>query len=133
MTVNQVTLIGNIGADAELQTTPTGTPYTYARMATNEHYKDKQGNWQVATEWHKLKIWGKSSNRAAQALLKGKKVYIQGQLRSHTNQDKIKTWEIRVETWILLDREDKFLPPEPQASWQNNHNPSPFGEGFTRR
>ena len=125
--VNDVTLVGYIGADAELRTTQTGTPYTYARLATNENYKDGQGNWQTSTEWHTLKIWGNSSNRAAQVMLKGKRVYAQGRLRSHTNTDQKQVWEVRVDTWRVLDREEKLLPPEP------SHNPSSFGEGWTRR
>jgi len=125
--INQVTLIGNLGDNAELRTTQTGTPYTYARLATNENYKDGQGNWQTSTEWHTLKIWGNSSNRAAQVMLKGKRVYAQGQLRSHVNTEQKRVWEVRVDTWRVLDREEKLLPPEP------SHNPSPFGEGWTRR
>ena len=131
--INQVTLIGNLGDNAELRTTQSGTPYTYARLATNENYKDGQGNWQTSTEWHSIKIWGNSSNRAAQVLVKGKRVYVQGQLKSHQNQEGKRFWEVRVDTWRVLDKEaqkeDKFLPPEPSYS----HNPSPFGEGFTRR
>jgi single-strand DNA-binding protein len=131
--INQVTLVGNLGDNAELRTTQSGTPYTYARLATNENYKDRQGNWQKSTEWHSIKIWGNSSNRAAQVLVKGKKVYVQGQLKSHQNQEGKRFWEVRVDTWFVLDKEDKkedqFLPPEPSYS----HNPSPFGEGFTRR
>tara|TARA_R100000388_G_scaffold81535_1_gene60182 strand:+ start:1042 stop:1428 length:387 start_codon:yes stop_codon:yes gene_type:complete len=127
--INQVTLIGNLGDNAELRTTQSGTPYTYARIATNENYKDGQGNWQTSTEWHSIKIWGSSSNRAAQLMTKGKKVYIQGQLKSHTNQEGKRFWEVRATDWRILDREerkDNLLPPE-------SHNPSPFGEGFTRR
>ena len=126
--INQVTLIGNLGDDAELRTTQSGTPYTYCRLATNEKYKDGQGNWQVSTEWHKLKIWGTSSNRAAQVLKKGSLVYAQGRMRSHTNTDNKRFWEVRVEIWRLLEKEDNLLPPEPAY-----HNPSSFGEGWSRR
>jgi len=127
--INQVTLIGNLGDDAELRTTQSGTPYTYARLATNENYKDGQGNWQTSTEWHTLKIWGQSSNRAAQVLKKGKRVFAQGKLKSHTNTENKRFWEVRVDTWRLLETEDKLLPPEPTYS----HNPSSFGEGWNRR
>ena len=126
--INQVTLIGRLGDDAELRTTQGGEPYAYLRTATNEKYKDRQGNWQVATEWHSVKIWDKSSNRAAQVLKKGKKVYIFGKLKSHTNTEKKRFWEIRAEIWRLLETEDKLLPPEPAY-----HNPSSFGEGWNRR
>ena len=128
--INQVTLIGNLGDDAELRTTQSGTPYTYCRIATNENYKDGQGNWQTSTEWHTLKIWGTSSNRAAQVLKKGSLVYAQGRIRSHTNTDNKRFWEVRVEIWRLLEKEDdlNLLPPEPAY-----HNPSNFGEGWNRR
>ena len=128
--INRVTLIGNLGQDAELRTTQGGQPYAYFRVATNESYKDSQGNWQKATEWHSVKVWGAGSNRAASMLKKGARVYVEGQLKSFKSKDDHTLWEIRATTWRALDREpDQLLPPEPPYN-QQPFSPSPWGNGF---
>jgi len=137
--INKVTLIGNVGQDAELRTTQSGQPFAYFRVATHENYQDSRGQWQKSTEWHTIKVWDKSSNRAASSIRKGAKIYIEGQLKSFKGKDDKTLWEIRANTWRLLDKEpdhstgqkpDPFLPPEPLSQ---SHNPSAWGDGFTRR
>ena len=135
--INKVTLIGNVGQDAELRTTQSGQPFAYFR--THENYQDSRGQWQKSTEWHTIKVWDKSSNRAASSIRKGAKIYIEGQLKSFKGKDDKTLWEIRANTWRLLDKEpdhstgqkpDPFLPPEPLSQ---SHNPPSWGDGFTRR
>jgi single-strand DNA-binding protein len=137
--INKVTLIGNVGQDAELRTTQSGQPFAYFRLATNESYQDSRGQWHTSTEWHTIKVWDKSSNRAAATIRKGARVYIEGQLKSFKGKDEKMLWEVKATTWRLLDKEpdhspgqkpDPFLPPEPLSQ---SHNPSAWGEGFTRR
>ncbi|MGA1712893.1 MAG: single-stranded DNA-binding protein [bacterium] len=138
--INKVTLIGNVGQDAELRTTQSGQPFAYFRLATNESYQDSRGQWHTSTEWHTIKVWDKSSNRAAATIRKGARVYIEGQLKSFKGKDEKMLWEVKATTWRLLDKEpdhspgqkpDPFLPPEPPSN--NMHTPSQWGEGFTRR
>ena len=139
--INRITLCGNVGQDAELRQTQNGQPYCYFRMATHESYKDVTGMWQKSTEWHSCKVWGSSANRAAAQLTKGVKVYVEGQLKSYQDSQQRRQWEVRVIKWWDLSAKepDKFLPPEPQIRPETpfgqppQHNPSPFGEGFTRR
>jgi len=129
--INRITLVGNVGQDAELRTTQSGQPYAYCRVATNESYKDAQGSWQQSTEWHTVKIWGQSSNRAASTIKKGLKVYIEGSLRSFKDKSGNTLWEVKADVWKLLDapKNDYLLPPEPAQPT----TPSPWGQGFTNR
>ena len=55
--VNKVTLLGNLGKDPEVKFTPQGTAVAKLALATNERYKDKEGQWQDRTEWHNVVLW----------------------------------------------------------------------------
>ena len=86
--VNKVILIGNLGKDPELKYTPTGTAVAKFSLATNERYKDKAGEWQDRTEWHNIVAWQKLAEIAAEYLKKGRSVYIEGRIRTHSWDDK---------------------------------------------
>jgi single-strand DNA-binding protein len=88
MTVNKVILVGNLGADPESRTTPNGAVVTNLRVATSERQKDKDGNWGEHTEWHRVKVWGRSAENAAKYLKKGAKVYIEGKLETQKWTDR---------------------------------------------
>src|SRR5574340_399090 len=78
--VNKVILVGNLGADPEMRYTAGGTAVAKFRMATTERYKDRQGNMQERTDWHRITVWGKLAEICGQYLAKGKQVYIEGRL-----------------------------------------------------
>ena len=59
--VNKVILIGNLGKDPEVKYTPSGTPVAKFTLATNERYKDKDGQWQDRTEWHNIVAWQRTA------------------------------------------------------------------------
>jgi single-strand DNA-binding protein len=105
--VNKVILLGNLGKDPEVKYTPQGTPVAKFSLATNERFKDKDGNWQDRTEWHNITAWARTAEIAGEYLKKGSKVYIEGSLRTHswddkqTNQKKYMT-EIVVNDLVLL-------------------------------
>ena len=105
--VNKVILLGNLGKDPELKYTPQGTPVAKFSLATNDRFKDKDGNWQDRTEWHNITAWARTAEIAGEYLKKGSKVYIEGSLRTHswddkqTNQKKYMT-EIIVNDLVLL-------------------------------
>ena len=105
--VNKVILLGNLGKDPELKYTPQGTPVAKFSLATNERFKDKDGQWQDRTEWHNITAWARTAEIAGEYLKKGSKVYIEGSLRTHswddkqTNQKKYMT-EIIVNDLVLL-------------------------------
>ena len=86
--VNKVILIGNLGKDPEIKYTPQGTPVAKIAIATNERFKDKDGQWQDRTEWHNIVLWERLAEIAGEYLKKGGKVYIEGRLQTRSWDDK---------------------------------------------
>lgn len=85
--VNKVILIGHLGKDAETRFTTSGTALTRFTVATNRRVKDSQtGDWRDETDWHSIAMW--RNENLGQYLTKGKQVYIEGQLRSRSYDDK---------------------------------------------
>ena len=66
--VNKVILVGNLGRDPELRYIPSGQAVANFTLATNERWRDKEGNNQERTEWHRIVVWGKSAENCAQYL-----------------------------------------------------------------
>ena len=85
--VNRVILIGNLGKDPEIRKLDNGTAVGKFSVATNESYKDKQGEWQTETQWHDIVVWRNLAERAEANLKKGMSVYIEGKLTHRTWQD----------------------------------------------
>ena len=86
--VNKVTLIGNLGADPEVRRLENGAAVAKLSIATNENYRDKNGEWQKITEWHNVVVWRWLAERAEQYLKKGSLVFIEGKLTTRKWQDK---------------------------------------------
>ena len=86
--VNKVILLGNLGKDPEVKFTPQGTPVCKFTLATNERFKDKDGQWQDRTEWHNLVAWQRTAEIVGEYCKKGSKVYVEGALRTHSWDDK---------------------------------------------
>jgi single-strand DNA-binding protein len=87
--VNKVILVGNLGKDPETRYMPSGSAVTNLTLATSEQWKDKQtGDPQERTEWHKIAMFGRLAEIAAEYLRKGSQVYIEGKLRTRKWQDK---------------------------------------------
>src|SRR5712675_614666 len=87
--INKVILIGNLGADPETRAMPSGTTVANLRIATSESWRDKQsGEQQERTEWHRVVLFGRLGEIAAEYLKKGSQVYIEGSLRTRKWQDK---------------------------------------------
>ena len=80
--VNKVILVGNLGRDAELRYTPSGTAIAKFSMATTEKWTDKSGGPQERTEWHNIDLWGKQAESLKEYLTKGKQIYVEGRLQS---------------------------------------------------
>lgn len=81
--VNKVILIGNVGADPETRHMPSGGAVTNLRLATSESWKDKQsGEMQERTEWHRVVLFNRLGEVAAEYLRKGSQIYIEGQIRT---------------------------------------------------
>lgn len=88
MSVNKVILVGRLGRDPETRYTSGGQAVCNFSLATDESYKDKAGERQKHTEWHKLVLWGKLGELAQQYLKKGSQVYLEGRIQSREWQDK---------------------------------------------
>jgi single-strand DNA-binding protein len=86
-TLNKVILIGRLGSDPEIRYMPNGNAVANLRLATNDGYKDKNGQFQETTEWHRVVLFGKVAEIAGQYLQKGRLVYIEGRIRTNKWQD----------------------------------------------
>ena len=86
--VNKVILIGNLGRDPELRYTKSGQAVANFSIATNERWKDKDGQSQERTEWHRIVTWGKTAELCAQYLAKGRTTYLEGRLQTREYEDK---------------------------------------------
>jgi single-strand DNA-binding protein len=100
--VNKVILVGNLGADPETRSMPSGMTVTNIRIATSESWKDKaSGAQQERTEWHSIALFGRLGEIAAEYLRKGSQVFVEGKLRTRKWQDK--TGNDRFTTEIIAD------------------------------
>ena len=119
---NKVILVGNLGADPEMRYTAGGTAVCKFRIATSERYKDRQGNMQERTDWHRVTAWGKLAEICGQYLAKGKQVFIEGRLEYGSyEKDGVKhyTTDIIANTMQMLgqagnrvqEAEPNFGPP----------------------
>jgi len=88
MSVNKVILVGRLGRDPETRYTGGGQAVANFSVATDESYRDKNGERQKRTEWHKIVVWGKQAEIAQQYLKKGSLVFIEGRIQSREWQDK---------------------------------------------
>ena len=101
--VNKVILVGNLGADPEARSLPSGGEVVNLRVATSENWKDRDGNRQERTEWHRVVIFNENLGRVAkQYLRKGSKVYLEGQLQTRKWQDN--NGQDRYSTEVVLQR-----------------------------
>jgi single-strand DNA-binding protein len=82
--VNKVILVGNLGADPELKHTPSNRALCNLRIATTEVFKDKGGQRQEKTEWHRVTVWGDQAENCSKYLSKGRSVYIEGRLQTRS-------------------------------------------------
>ena len=87
-TVNKVILIGNLGRDPETRYMPDGGAITNISIATTDKWKDKAGEMQEKTEWHRVAFFGKLAEIAGEYLKKGSQVYVEGRLQTRKWQDK---------------------------------------------
>lgn len=88
MSVNKVILVGRLGKDPETKYTSGGQALANFSMATDHTYKDRNGERQKRTEWHRIKVWGKLAEIVQQYLKKGSLIYIEGRIETREWQDK---------------------------------------------
>ena len=105
--VNKVILIGNLGQDPELRYTSAGVAVATFTLATNESWKDQDGNLQERTQWHNLVAWRKLAEICGEYLKKGSRIYVEGRLQYRNYDDKngVKRYvtEIVIDQMMMLD------------------------------
>lgn len=108
--VNKVILIGNLGADPEVRSLESGVKVATINVATSESFKDKNGERQTQTEWHRVVLWRGLAEVVEKYLKKGSQVYIEGRLRTRSYEDqdgkKLYVTEIEARDLTMLGRRD---------------------------
>lgn len=87
-TLNKAMVIGYLGADPELRHLDSGTAVCNFSMATNEKWKDRDGEAQESTEWHRIVVWGKQGENCNEYLAKGRQAYVEGRIETREWEDK---------------------------------------------
>jgi single-strand DNA-binding protein len=142
--VNKVILIGNLGNDPDMRYLPSGDAVANLSVATTDKYKDKNGEMQEATEWHRVSFFGKTAEICGQYLKKGSSVYVEGSIRTRKWQDKEGndryTTEIRGDRMQMLggrpgggtaDMDSGArAASRPSSNSRTSAPPSPGGSGF---
>jgi single-strand DNA-binding protein len=100
--VNKVILLGNVGKDPEIRSTPSGTLVATFGLATSDRFQDAQGNWQDRTEWHNLVAFKRTAEIIRDYVKKGSKLYVEGSLRTSNWEDK-ETKVKRYKTEIIVN------------------------------
>jgi single-strand DNA-binding protein len=112
MSLNRVTFIGHLGQDPQLRYTPTSNPVCTLSVATDESYTNKEtGERKEGVEWHRVIVWGKQALNCGEMLAKGRQVYVEGRLRTHSYE---KDGDRRYVTEIVAQRV-QFLGPKPNG------------------
>ncbi len=125
--VNKVILVGYVGQDPEARFTQSGTAITNLSIATNESWKNQNGEYQDRTEWHRIVIYGKMAETASQYLKRGQQVYVEGRLATNEwtdkNDIKRKTTEVRCDAFTMLGKKGEgggqYSPPQNQNQSPN--------------
>src|SRR5260370_30475158 len=114
MSVNKVILVGRLGRDPETRYTGGGQAVANFSLATDESYKDKNGERQKRTEWHKIVVWGQQAEISQPSLKKGSLIFIEGRIQSREWQDKEgqkrTSFEIVANNFRMLGGRAKVLP-----------------------
>ena len=123
--LNKATIIGNLGADPEVRFTPSGKQTSTFSVATTEKWKDKDGQIQESTEWHRVVTWSRLAEICTEYLVKGSRVYIEGkiQTRKWKDSDGIDRY-----TTEIIAREMKMLSSNNGGGNTSGSNDNPHEE-----
>ena len=123
--INKVMLIGNLGKDPEIRYTKSGSAVANFSIATNESWKDKEGNRQERTEWHNIVAWGKLADFAQNYLKKGKSVYLEGRIQT---RDWVDNQDVKHYKTEIVANTIQFVGPRDEGE-QGGRGPAPDREG----
>ncbi len=109
--VNKATLIGNLGSDPEVRSTPSGVKVATLSVATNRQWRSRDGETQEKTEWHRVVCWDRLAELAERYMQKGERIYVEGRIeyRKWEDQQGVTRWttEIRAMEVVLLGSGDR--------------------------
>lgn len=128
--VNKVILIGNLGRDPETRYMPDGGAVTNVSIATTDTWKDKNGEKQEKTEWHRVAFFGKLAEIAGEYLKKGSQVYVEGRLQTRKWQDK--DGQDKYTTEIVADRMQMLGSRQGMGGADREREPGGEREGGSR-
>lgn len=118
--LNKVQLIGHLGSDPESRFTTSGSAVANFSVATNESWRSQDGETKEKTEWHRVVMFGKMAETAAEYMKKGQLVYVEGRLqtRSWEDKDKVKryTTEILCDNFTMLGRKGDGSPTKQEVA-----------------
>ncbi len=117
--VNRATIVGRLGNDPEVKTTPSGQQVANFSVATSESWKGGDGGRQERTEWHRIVVWGKLAELCGKYLTKGRQVYLEGRIQTRSWEDK--QGQKRYTTEIVA-REVQFLSSANSAQHTSSHS-----------
>jgi single-strand DNA-binding protein len=125
--VNKVILVGNVGRDREVRYLQSGIPVANFSVATNEHFKDRNDQWQDRTEWHQVVAWQRLAEIVGEFVSKGSKVYVEGKVQTSSWEDR-QSGERKYRTEIVA-RDILLL-----GRWENggNHRSPIQGDNTTQ-
>ena len=127
--INKVILVGRLGRDPEVRYTPEGTMVTNFTLATDEQWRDKNGERTKKTEWHRIVTFGKLAEICGSYLSKGSLIYLEGRLQTRSWEDrdgnKRSTTEIVAQNMQMLDAKGKEGGENPKGSEGRAPMPSP--------
>lgn len=131
--LNKVMLIGNVGAEPELRTTPSGTRVAKVSLATNRTWNDRSGQQQEKTEWHRLTFWDRLAEIVERYVHKGDRLYVEGRIEYSQTQDdqgNVRYWtDINVREMIMLGQGAPSGSTTYEASGGFNQDPGGPGGG----
>lgn len=122
MDLNRVQLIGNVARDPEVKVTPNGQSVATFSMATNQEWKDNQGNKQKRAEFHNIVAWGKITDVLQQYVTKGMKLFLEGRLQ--TRQWESQDGSKHVRTEIILDNMIMLSQKRPESQGTTDQAPA---------
>lgn len=123
--INKVILVGNLGDDPDIKYTQSETCVANFNMATSERWKDRDGEQQERTEWHRIVFFGKVAEIIGEYATKGMKVYVEGKLRTekYTDKDGIERWTTKIygdDFQMLSSRDDNQRGNRPRDQRDND-------------
>ncbi len=130
--VNKVILLGNVGKDPEIRSTPGGTMVANFTLATSDRQKDAQGNWQDRTEWHNLVAFGRTAEIVRDYVKKGTKLFIEGKIQTRSWDDK-ESGQKRYRTEIIVNDLSLLSGREEGAGSYSRGSSSGSSSGYDQR